>query len=300
MLGRDVLQSTFGGASVTPGLHRRLATFLCIHPRWAILIVSVGAVVLSVYPVVFGGRSFVSPDAGTTLLYSEFPTLPGYHTESMLDSRGSDVGAILWQHVAYSSVQRSALLAGELPLRNRYNSLGNPLLGQGQSMFGDPLHFIPVVTGGATWSWDLKFITAKIFFSVGVAYVVFDTTGSLLAALAVSVGAPFVGFFVFRISHPAIFSLCYSPWIVWMWLGISGAGSIRIAATWLTGLVVANWCVMNSGTVKEASILLFWLNLTGCCVLLSSAQGFVQRLLKLAGAVWAGVSSRWTKPWAEE
>ena len=74
---------------------------------------------------------------------------------SLEDVKGSDVGAMMWQHMPYAVVQSRAIFQDlELPLWNRYNSSGVTLLGQGQSMFGDPLHVLVLLTGGASWAWD--------------------------------------------------------------------------------------------------------------------------------------------------
>ena len=91
------------------------------------MVVAVIAVIASAYPIVFLGRSLVSPNLGTTLLYDRFPTLPGYRSSAMTDPKLSDVGAVMWQHVPFSVIQHRALSQGELPLWNRYNALGVPI-----------------------------------------------------------------------------------------------------------------------------------------------------------------------------
>src|SRR5205814_1583201 len=50
------------------------------HPQQAVLVVAAFFVILSCYPVVFFGKSFVSPNnhSQTYLLYGEMPTVPGY------------------------------------------------------------------------------------------------------------------------------------------------------------------------------------------------------------------------------
>ena len=53
------------------------------------------------------------------------------------------------------------------------------LLGQGQSMIGDPLHWITILAGGATWAWDLKFVLAKLLFAFGIGLLVRAATGRL-------------------------------------------------------------------------------------------------------------------------
>src|SRR5690606_4296230 len=141
-----------------------------------------------------------------------------------VDGNGSDVGAIMWAHIPYSFMQHRALAGGEVPLWNRYSATGTPLLAQGQSMLGDPLHLPVIAANGAAWAWDAKFLLAKWLFATGLAFSVFavlrppaagagisDSNGSprlpgnvaLAAAALVALAAPFIGFFVYRINHPA-------------------------------------------------------------------------------------------------
>ncbi len=258
-------------------------------PGRAVAIAALVAVVASAYPVVFLGKSYVSPDLGAILLYDDYPTLPGYKTDHVADVKGSDIGAIAWQDIPATVTQRSALLQGELPLWNRYNSCGTPLLGQGQSMFGDPLHFIPLLANSAAWAWDVKFLLAKWLFAFGLGLCVLTVARHLPAAILTAAVAPFIGFFVYRVNHPAFFSVCYAPWVLVTWLKFVDAPSRRHAAGWLAGLMLVNWSLLNSGTVKEAYMLLLCLNFAGAVVLLTAAQPWRERMLRLAGAAWAGV-----------
>jgi hypothetical protein len=78
------------------------------------------------------------------------PSLPGHDETETENFKGSDAGAIMWHDVPNSFIQSRALFRdGELPLWNRHNSCGLTLLGQGQSMFGDPLHGIVLFAGAA-------------------------------------------------------------------------------------------------------------------------------------------------------
>ena len=75
-------------------LRLALAAWGRCHPRRAILILSIISVVVSCYPVVFFGRSFVSANS-VPMLYASIPTLPG-HTEMETENfKGSDAGAII-------------------------------------------------------------------------------------------------------------------------------------------------------------------------------------------------------------
>ena len=276
------------------------ARALAARPGLAIALTAALAVVASAYPVVFLGKSYVSPNLGTVLLYDTYPTLPGYTSGEVADVKLSDIGAVMWQHVPFSMLQHRALRQGELPLWNRYNAAGVPLLAQGQSMFGDPLHLFVVAANGAAWAWDIKYLVAKWLLAAGLGLTVLSilrapTSTSalpgkaLLAALLVALAAPFIGFFLYRINHPAFFSLCYAPWPLYCLVRVAQAETRRGVALWLTGLLVANLALMNSGTVKEAYMLLGCINFAGAAVILTAPTSWRDRLGKLAALAWAGL-----------
>ena len=259
-------------------------------PGRSLALASLLAVIVANSPVIFGGKSLVSPSQNVALLYGQSPWLPGFQGSEEGDPHKADVGAALWHHVPLSMIERRAVFGeGELPLWNRYDSAGLPLLGQGQSCFGDPLHLIPLAFNGAAWSWDLKYLVAKWLFGLGVGACAWRAFRNLPTALLLAVSASFIGFYIYRIDHPAIFGLCYSPWILYSWLRLAGASSFRSAVLCLAALIGANWTEMNSGTVKEAYILLLSLNFSGLCVLLWSARPFQERLGLLIGAAGAGI-----------
>lgn len=267
----------------------RAGRWAVARPGRGVMLVAVLAVLASAYPVVFLGKSFVSPNVGAALLYDGFPTLPGSRSAETVDVKLADIGAIMWSHVPISVMQHRALAQGELPLWNRYNSAGTPLLGQGQSMFGDPLHLGVILARGASWAWDLKYLVAKWLFATALGLLVLRLTRRLSAALIVAAAAPFIGFFLYRFNHPAIFSVCYAPWALYCWLRLTEAVNVRATAWWAAGLLVANLALMNSGTAKEAYMLLLCMNFSGACVLLASDAPWRTRLLKFAGAAWAGL-----------
>lgn len=240
-------------------------------------------------PVVFAGRSIVTPDFGVALLYGQAPWLPGFQSVEASDPHKADVAALLWHHLPLSMIERRAVFRdGELPLWNRFDSGGSPLLGQGQSCFGDPLNLLPILADGTAWSWDLKFLVAKWLLALGLGLCSWRCSRSLPASLLIAASAPFFGYFVYRINHPAIFSLCYSPWILYAWLGAAESGTARGAVLWFSGLIAANWTEMNSGTVKEAYTLILTLNGSGLCVLLGMRRPFPRKAALLGGAVLAG------------
>jgi len=270
---------------------------LAQRPALAIALTATLAVIASSYPVVFLGRSLVSPNYGAYLLYDHYPTLPDYTDAHNVDAKGADVGAIVWQHVPLSMLQHRALFRdGELPLWNRYNSTGVALLGQGQSMFGDPLHFLVIMADGAAWVWDLKFLVAKWLFAFGLGLIVWRLTRHLPSAGLTALASAFIGFFVFRVNHPAFFSVCYAPWILYCWVRIVQAGSLRSLLGWAGWLLLANWAELNSGTVKEAYMLLASLNLSGAIVLAFAGLPWPVKLrtfgvLAAAGGIFALLSA---------
>lgn len=257
------------------------------RPVPSILAAAVLAVSVSCYPVIFRGQSHVSPNNGAACLYAGFPTLPGAPAGPIENPKFADIGAMLWAHLPYSVVQHRAIFRDhELPLWNRANSCGVPLLGQGQSMIGDPLHWIPLVAGGAAWAWDVKFVLAKILFAFGIGLLVRAAVGRLGIAAVLAASSAFIGFFAYRFNHAAIFSLSYAPWILLGWLEIGRAPGWRAAAPWSALLLAANWMELNSGTAKEASMLIGVLNATGVLTLVLRRESWpvLARKLAVAGA----------------
>lgn len=255
------------------------------HPRRAILAAAIVSVVLSCYPVVFSGRSFVSANA-VNMLYPGIPSWPG-HAETETESFGSDTGAMMWHDVPNSFIQSRALFRdGELPLWNRYNSCGLTLLGQGQSMFGDPLHMLVVLAGGDAWVWDAKFLLAKVLFCFGIGLAVYAACRNMPVGLLLAFSSGFIGFFAYRFNHPAFFSLCYAPWLLACWLEIIRAATVRSAAGWTAVLMLASWAELNSGTAKEAYMLLA--SLHGCGLLAFLLAPTALRIRKLVHLGIAG------------
>lgn len=262
--------------------------WLKARPRIAILLTALLAVAIQAYPVIFAGRSFVSPNNGSLMLYGTHPTLPRATDAEFADTMGSDVGAMMFQHLYYPMIERASLLDhGELPLWNRYNLGGEPLLGQGQSMLGDPLNLLTILADGAAWAWDVRFLLAHLALALGLGWSVWMLVRHLGAALLVTIGAAFLGFFTFRINHPATFSVCYAPWILVGWIGLIQSAQPRHEAGWLAVLFVANGMEFASGTVKEAWMLGACLNLAGLLLLLCSPAAIGRRgrlFVRAAGA----------------
>ena len=244
----------------------------------------------------FCGKSFVSPGISGCVLYDRMPTLPGNPDFPVEDTQGGDTDASIVQSIPYAAIERRALLHdGEFPLWNRYNGAAGPLVGQGLSMLGDPLHWLVILLGANSGAWDLKFLLARLLFAAGIGLAVRAATGRLAAALLLAFSACFMGFFLFRFNHPAYFGMCYSPWILYAWLELArergGPGEWRRTARWAGLLLLANWMEFTSGTVKETCMLIAGLNTTGLLLFaLSDARPTLASKARALGALaWAGV-----------
>lgn len=127
-------------------------------------------------------------------------------------------------------------------------------------MLGDPLHLLVLMTNGSAGWWGLKYILAKLVFAFSISLCVLTATKHVPAAAIMAASVPFIGFFSYRYAHPAFFSLCYAPLILLCWLKFTEAPRGRATAFSLGSMAVANWMVLNSGTVKEAYVLLLTMN----------------------------------------
>ncbi|MEO6003622.1 MAG: hypothetical protein ABIZ04_05760 [Opitutus sp.] len=259
------------------------------RPRLALALFAGLAAIVSSYPVVFFGKSFVSPNT-THLLYDALPSVPGYTDARAERPRGADIGAMMWQHLPYTVQQSHALKAGEWPLWNRYTSCGLTLLGQGQSMIGDPLNFLVVLTGGATWAFDFKYVLIKALFACGLGWCVWALTRDFAAAAILTFASVFIAFFNYRLSHPSIFTMGYSPWILVAWLHLTGAVDRRAFRHALLLWFGPNWMVITSGTIKEAYMLACALNFTGALIFLNSADVRGEKWRRAGFVVGAGIS----------
>ena len=255
------------------------------RPRATLLAIAALAVAVSCHPVLFFGKSFVSPNNGALCLYDVQPTLPGAPATPFDPWNGSDINATMWAHLPYSVAAHDAVFRDrELPLWNRYVMCGLTLLGQGQSMVGDPLYWVTVCANGAAWAWDLRFLISKLLFSFGLGLVVWRATRHLGIAALLAFSSSFIGFFSFRFNHPAFFSVCDAPWVLLCWLHLAGATTLRRAGWWALGLVGANWLEFNSGTAKEASMLMLGLNGAGALAILFQPEPWKAHLKKLTVA----------------
>jgi hypothetical protein len=223
------------------------------RPRTAILVAACVGTVIAVYPIVFVGKSLVSPNiGGTPLLYDRVPFTPGQRDHRVEKVDGVDVGATMWSLVPTSHLQRIAVLEGELPLWNRYNAAGRSLWGQGLSMLMDPLHWVTIITPNPALGWDLKFLIHRAVFAFGVGVAVLTLTGSWAGAAVMALLAPFASQYLSRLNHPAQFSLTYAPWVLWAWFRLASATTRRAIARSAGWLAVTTALLMVASPPKEA------------------------------------------------
>lgn len=257
------------------------------HPVAGIFLVSLLAVVINCYPVIFCGRSFVSPVRPMPMVYSAWPSLPGMPVDTpQVNKHGSDVGAMMWYSVPTAFIESRAVLdQGELPLWNRYGHSGDTFIGQFVTMLGDPLQWIVILGRGAALAWDIKFLAAKFLFCSGFGLLVLRLLGSGPLALIYAALAAYCGAFFYINNHPAFFVLSYSPWILVSAMGMLDPRSrhpIRWGLLWL----LADAGCFSGGEISAAVILIGGLNLVAVTRALALGRAAADRI-NIAGRMAA-------------
>ena len=252
-LGNKPQNSGFGG---------RLSNWNVRHPILAMGLVSLLAVVINCHPVIFCGRSFVSPACMSgVLLYSWPPGYPGLKLAPEMNAHESDVWSTMVQQVPESFVEyRDLLEHGELPLWDRYAHAGQPFLGQAVTMLGDPLQLIVILGRGSALAWDLKFLTCKILFSLGFGLLIWRLLASQPLGLLFAILGAYCGAFFYINNHQVFFVFTYAPWILLSairLLDVNGGDYFRWGLVWL----LVNFACFNAGFVEVAVILIAGLNL---------------------------------------
>jgi hypothetical protein len=241
----------------------------------AVVLVSLLAVVINCYPIIFCGRSYVSPTSVYgRLVYSWWPPLPGMKAGSAPNAfqHGRDTAAMMWWGVPAGFIEsRSLLEYGELPLWNRYSHAGDTLIGQAVSMLGDPLQLIVILGRGSAGAWDIKFLAAKFLFCVGFGLLVLRLLGSRPLSLIYAALAAYCGAFYYLINHPAFFVFSYAPWILLSALGLLDSQSRRHVRWGLVWLLV-NFACFNAGYVETAVVLIGGLNLAALACALTGGR----------------------------
>jgi len=262
-----------------PGFAQQVSRWNARHPVLAILLVSLLAVVINCYPILFCGRSYVSPTCVGPMVYAWWPPLPGMKPARQVSQHGSDTAAMMmWGIPAGFIESRSLLEHGEIPLWNRYSHAGDTLIGQAVSMLGDPLQLIVILGHGSAGAWDLKFLTAKFIFCVGFGLLILRLLGSRSLSLLFAALAAWCGAFFYINNHLAFFVFAYTPWILLSALELLDRHSERYVRWGLVWLL-ANFACFNAGHVEVAVVLIGGLNLaavagalTRCCTLADSAR----------------------------
>jgi hypothetical protein len=246
------------------GFANRVSEWSTQHPILAIMLVSLLAVVINCYPVIFCHKSYVSPDCVEWMVYDWSPPLPGMNAASyqFKSQHGSDTGAMMWWGVPVGFVEsRSLLEHGELPLWNRYGHAGDTLIGQNVTMLGDPLQLIVILGRGSAGAWDVKFVAAKFLFCVGFGLLILRLFVNRPLSLIYAALAAYCGAFFYINNHPVFFVFCYAPWILLSalaWLDLRSGRNICWGVVWL----MVNFACFNAGHVEAAVVLIGGLNLT--------------------------------------
>jgi hypothetical protein len=258
------------------------------HPRQAAVLAGVLGTLVAMYPLLIG-RSVVSPAMGPVhMLYDQPPYSYGYDAPSLEHTRGTDAGATMWAIIPYTAIQRSALAQGEAPLWNRYNTIGEPLWGQGQTFILDPFHLASLLIPDPALAMDVRFIAARIVFAAGTGLMVVAASGSWQAGVVLAFVAPFVGHFTMRFNHPAYFSIVYTPWILLAYL-IQLRASPRgrwTAAAWLAG---ATFLQIVGTTPKEGIVALLAAHAAGMLALLLDRASWSERLGRIDAALLGAI-----------
>jgi hypothetical protein len=230
------------------------------HPVLPVLLVSLLALIVNCYPVIFCGKSFAAT-TGVPMLYDWWPPLPGMEDVPQTANHGSDTEAMLGGEIPMGFIEsRSVWEYGELPLWNRYGHAGYTLIGQAITMLGDPLQLIVILGHGSAAAWDIKFLCAKLLFCVGFGWLILRLTGNRVLSLAYAALSAYCGAFFYINNHPAFFVFSYTPWILMSalsFLDLSSKKSICWGLVWL----LANFSCFNAGHVEPAVVLIAGLNL---------------------------------------
>lgn len=265
----------------TPARPGPLSEWCARHPVLAIVLVAALAVIINNYPIIFCGRSYVTPSAGLTVLHDGGPTFAGLHTPAGYD-HGSDSAAVLLWGVPAGFIESRALLEHrELPLSNRYSHAGDTFIGQALTMLGDPLQLVVIFGHGSSVAWDIKYLLAKFIFCVGFGLLMRRLFGSHLLPLLFTGLAAYCGAFFFIDNHLVFFVFSYAPWILLSALEILDLQSTQ-RTRWGLIWLVANIGSFNGGHVEPAVALIGGLNLAAVAYWLARSSNVVDSAKILA------------------
>lgn len=177
-------------------------------PR-AICALTSAALCIAVYPdVIFAGRTFL-PVGRAPGAYAERPD-----QRTPLPRVEWDPGAVSWEVLPWAHVERRGLLSGELPLWDRSNGLGHPLLGSGQTALFYPPHWIALLDPSQPALWDAIFLLLRFFAAFGSCLLLLELGAPLRFAL---LGAPIGalnGVFVLLSIRADLQAYACMPWVL--------------------------------------------------------------------------------------
>ncbi len=270
-------------------LLRRFLNWSARHPIFAIVSVAVVAIIVNCYPIIFCGRSFVSPSSGVPMVYGGYPALPGMSNTPAVETHGSDSTAMLvWGVPAGFIESRAVLDHGQIPLWNRYSHAGDTFIGQAVTMMGDPLQLIVILGRGSAGAWDIKYVLAKLLFCIGFGLLIRRLVKSVPIALIFTVLAAYCGTFFFIYNHLYFFVFVYAPWILLAAVEMLDLESKRYFQWGMVWLLACFSC-FNAGDVELAVILIGGLTLAAIAGTLPTFRNAIA-VLTIVGRLLVGTA----------
>ena len=264
---------------------RCLKIYITENPKKSIAFIGLIAAMVSCYPVVFFGMSFVSP-AGVATLYPYPPFLPGFPLDVITENfRGSDLGATAWSIVPNTVVQYDALTQYfEFPFWSRCVAGGIPLFAQGQSMIGDILHWIPIFSRRKRCRMGYQICFVEGHFRDGNGPADFSIDKSFLGEFIDCNFQLFSRFFRVSVQSSRFFRFdicpvdCASVGSAWRVIG-QPRPRLRICVIQAFLLAVVAWLQLNAGAPKEGVITACFMHVLGMIIFIDHVRhrrGWIQ------------------------
>jgi hypothetical protein len=102
--------------------------------------------------------------------------------------------------------------------------------------------------------------------------------------------APFIGYFTWRLNHPASFSIVYTPWLLWGFVHLARQRTRRQALAWSAAIGGMTCLQIVSSTPKEGAIALMACYAFGLMAAAGSAGTGTERLTRAGAIVIGGVA----------
>lgn len=196
------------------------------------------------------------------------PTIPGFarensHRESF---RGNDTGAFDWG-VGPNLVagMKSIFHDGEFPFYNKYVGGGIANFAQLNNILLDPLNILILVFDGNSWGFDLKLIFSRFIFALGIFFLISSISKSKVTPIILSISSLFIGYFHYRVQHPSVYTLTYTPLLLFSWIQFKkNIDTLFSSKSFYFSLIaIFSFFVLNSGPPKEAAITIMMISLYG-------------------------------------